>query len=73
VNETKMNGVSEYCEEMAVRLAITDNGRWVVRALNEGGYNSTEVDLFELLEWLRCNRPDLLTPNDSFKRGSAEG
>jgi hypothetical protein len=35
------------------------NGRPVVRALNSGGYDSTEVDLAELMEWVKTNYPDL--------------
>ena len=67
-------GVHEYCEEYDVVLTQTNGlyagrnaetsarhgyGRWVVRALNEAGYNSTEVDVLELLVWLKVNRPDL--------------
>lgn len=71
---TIMEGVREYSEEMEVRLEATEgmykygvpdeeregHGRLVIRAWNEGGYNSTQVDLLELLQWLRENRPDLL-------------
>lgn len=50
-----MEGVREYCEEMDVKLRTSDNGRLVIVALNEGGHNSTEVDLLDLLEWLKTN------------------
>jgi hypothetical protein len=50
-----MEGVREYCEEMDVKLGKGDNGRLVIVALNEAGYNSTEVDLLDLLEWLKVN------------------
>jgi hypothetical protein len=44
-----MNGVTEYNEGMEVSLSETD-GKLVIKALNEAGYNSTEVDLLQLLE-----------------------
>jgi len=54
-------GVTEYCEEMAVSITETpDAERLVVRALNEGGHNSTEVDLLQLIAWLKTNKPELL-------------
>ena len=28
-------------------------GRLVIRAKNEGGFNVTEVDLWDLIDWLR--------------------
>lgn len=73
-----MEGVREYGEEMPVELhEHTENEtftwkrikgygtRWVITAHNEAGFNSTSVDLLDLLAWLRKNRPDLLElPND---------
>lgn len=47
-----MEGVREYCEEMEVRL-LKRNGRYVIKARNEGGHNSTEVDLLDLIQWLQ--------------------
>ena len=32
---------------------------WVVKAFNEGGCNSTEVDLMELLRFVRGEMPEL--------------
>jgi hypothetical protein len=55
-----MHGVTEYAEGLDVRLQLEDNGRPIVSAYNEGGFNGTSVDLLELLAWLRANRPDLL-------------
>jgi hypothetical protein len=54
-----MHGVTEYAEGLDVKLRMEDNGRLIVSARNEGGYNGTSVDLLELLVWLRANRPDL--------------
>lgn len=70
----ELDGVTEYCEEMPVEIAETaglyipgiapderpGHGRLVLRARNEGGHNATEVDLLELIAWLKNNRPDLL-------------
>lgn len=63
----KMEGVTEYCEEFPVELVETKRwdppsavGRLVVKAWNEGGGGSTEVDVLELVAWLKRNRPDLL-------------
>ena len=59
--DIEMNEVTEYCEGRTVYLAQEEtNGRTVVRAVNEGGYNCTEVDIVQLLEWLKKNRPDLM-------------
>ncbi len=69
-----MTGVTEYAEGYDVRLIETTGtysigkteqewtgrGRLAIRALNEAGYNCTEVDLLELLAWVKANRPDLL-------------
>jgi len=57
----EMAGVREYCECKRVELGMhEDSGRLVVRAWNEGGSNCTEVDVLELVAWLKQNRPDLL-------------
>jgi hypothetical protein len=68
----QMEGVREYAEDYAVHLVETDGyyvspnaprpgaGRLAVRALNEGGHNCTEVDLLDLIAWLKANRPELL-------------
>ena len=69
---TLMDGVTEYAEGYGVRLVETTGtyvgigqrhegaGRLIVRALNEAGYNCTEIDLLQLLEWVKANRPDLM-------------
>jgi hypothetical protein len=55
----KMEGVTEYSEGMKVGL-IKNKNRYVIQAFNEGGFNDTQVDLFQLLNWLKKNRPDLI-------------
>jgi len=69
---TPMDGVTEYAEGYAVRLVKTSGayvgigkeyqgaGRLVIQALNEAGHNCTEVDLLEVLAWVKANRPDLM-------------
>lgn len=55
----KMHGAREYAEEFPVELDKHE-GRYIVRAFNEGGCDLTEVDLFDLLEWIKKNKPELL-------------
>jgi hypothetical protein len=68
-----MSGVTEYVEGYEVRLVETTGayfsgrdgtrpgrGRLAIMALNEGGHNCTEVDLLEVLAWVKANRPDLM-------------
>jgi hypothetical protein len=66
-------GVREYAESYLVYLnevqiaddKIVDVGgerRFVLEATNEGGHNSTLVDLKDLLLWLHDHRVDLLAP-----------
>lgn len=58
---TLLQDVREYCEGMGVLLGTDeDSGREVIKAVNEGGYNSTHVDLLDLITWLKQNRPELL-------------
>lgn len=69
---TLMDGVTEYTEGYGVRLVETSGayvgigkeregaGRLVIQALNEAGHNCTEVDLLQLLAWVKANRPDLM-------------
>ncbi len=64
----KMEGVMEYCENDPVFLLTREadefyqdgHGRLVISATNEGGYNSTQVDLLQLIQWIKNNRPELL-------------
>ena len=64
----------EYCEGIQVNLVTVDgvyasglpqaewqgHGRLAIQAYNESGYNSTQVDLLDLIKWLRNNYPELL-------------
>lgn len=84
MEETVLEGVQEYCEELPVSLRKTngiynggpDNtrigyGRWVVNALNESGFNSTQIDVIQLLRWLKKNRPDLVEEAFASEEGGA--
>jgi hypothetical protein len=58
---TIAHGVREYYEGFNVEIEKQEgNSRWVVVALNEGGYNSTAVDLIDLINWVSANKPELL-------------
>ena len=66
--------IGEYSEGLTVEIdciTLTDRDstqrghpigsrRWVVRAFNEAGFNQTNVDIVDLVEWLRENKPELL-------------
>lgn len=54
-----MVGVAEYGEELEVSLGY-EKGRPVIVALNESGYCSTFVDLIQVLDWVRVNKPELI-------------
>jgi hypothetical protein len=50
-----MEGVREHSEGLAVELLpYGAEGRLVIRAWNECGNNYTNVDLGDLIEWLRA-------------------
>jgi hypothetical protein len=52
-------GIREYAEEESVYIKEIGE-RTVIVAYNEGGYNSTAVDLVDVIEWVKENRPELL-------------
>lgn len=47
-----LEDVREYSEGMPVSLG-DKNGRPTIIAKNQAGYDATEVDLLDLLEWAR--------------------
>ncbi|MHC1592167.1 MAG: hypothetical protein ACXQS8_08775 [Candidatus Helarchaeales archaeon] len=51
--EIILDGVCEYVEGYPVSIK-NEEGRLVIDATNEGGYNGVEIDLLEFLDWL-CN------------------
>lgn len=55
-----MDGLRELTEGYPVELWRDEkSGRLVVRAKNEGGCNITEIDLFDLINWLRAGPPEV--------------
>lgn len=54
-----MEGVREYSEGMAVEFSSRD-GRPTVVAFNQAGYDATEIDLWDLIAWIKANAPSLL-------------
>lgn len=58
-NEQK-TGIREYAENMEVTIGEIENGRLIIKALNEGGHNCTYVDLLDVIAWVKVNRPELL-------------
>lgn len=50
-----LSSVREHNEGDPVELWLVDNGRMVVRCFNECGNNHTDLDLFELLGWVKSN------------------
>jgi hypothetical protein len=37
-----------------------EDGRMIILAKNEGGYNCTKVDLLDVIEWVKKHMPELL-------------
>ena len=61
-NERATN-IREYADEYPVKITsreVEGKERLVIDALNEGGYNGTEVDLLDVLKWVKENMPELL-------------
>lgn len=52
-------GVREYTEGAPVELWFNEDGRVVIRAWNECHNNYTEVDLFDIVEWMKT-APEIL-------------
>ena len=49
----ELSGVREYSEEMPVAIhKKVENGRLVIVAYNEAGYNFVQIDLEDLKTWL---------------------
>ncbi len=55
-----MKGVSEYGDKDDVFVGIDQrNKTLVITAFNEGGNCRTDVDLLQLLEWVKNNLPEI--------------
>jgi hypothetical protein len=46
-----LNDIREYTEGYPVEIKRHDNGRLIIEALNEGGYNATQVDLLDVINY----------------------
>ncbi len=73
-------GVREHGEGYPVELTrhSVTHGRLSIRARNEGGNNDTFVDLWDLIDWLRCGPESGRTDNGFYlpidgQRVSTEG
>ena len=60
-----MDDVTEYEEGMEVKLVYqkdrhTKKERYMVLANNEAGHCCTRVDLIQLLDWVKINKPELI-------------
>ena len=51
--------IREYGEGYSVEIGRR-NSRDVIRASNEGGFNCTEVDLIDVLKYVKKEMPELL-------------
>ena len=51
--------IREYGDKLPVDI-VEDDGRLLILAENEGGYNHTYVDLVDVIEWVKANKPELL-------------
>jgi hypothetical protein len=86
MKELIMKGVREHSEGMDVLLTETSglyeydtpvekwkgHGRLVIRAFNEAGFNNTQVDLLDIIVWIKTNRPDLLNDNYIYGTGGKQ-
>jgi hypothetical protein len=73
-----MKGVREHGEAAEVELWRLANGRIAIRAYNECGSSSTEIDFIDILQWLETNRArlregDLLPADPSENADSSAG
>jgi hypothetical protein len=55
INMTGVTG-GDYGDVLLVQVGAY----FTVRAFNQGGYDCTDIDLRQLIAWLRVNRPELL-------------
>lgn len=60
--------IREYVEELPIEIKeITEiecggrgEGRVAIYAEDEGGYNGAIIDLLDVIEWVKQNKPELL-------------
>jgi hypothetical protein len=55
-NEKVLSRVREYCEGYPVEFKKNEQGRWIIEAFNEGGYNGVEIDLLDVIRKYESNK-----------------
>ncbi len=70
IDPATLTDIREYGDDFPVTLdwnhmtgadyKRTGERRLCITAVNEGGYNSTAVDLLDLIAWVKKNKPELL-------------
>ena len=62
IPEPRKNNIREYGEGQEVEIDTNEeNGRLTITAFNQCGYDATSVDLLDVLDWVKANKPELLT------------
>lgn len=54
-----MEHVREYSEGLPVDI-LKHKDRPIIVAANEGGYNSVQIDLIDVITWIKLHRPELI-------------
>lgn len=52
--------IREYHEGLPVVIIPTTSDRWVITAMNECGNNWVDIDLIDVVDWVKHNKPELL-------------
>jgi hypothetical protein len=71
LSSPRLTAIREYTEQLPVAISVRESrqlgnrwdagvGRLVIEASNQGGFDGVEVDLLDVIKWVRENRPDLL-------------
>lgn len=47
--------IREYLEEYPIKIFLNEKGRYVIEATNEGGYNSVNIDLLDIINFYEDN------------------
>jgi hypothetical protein len=61
--------IREYTEAYEVEIVdflggnASSSDRLIIRAYNEGHNNVTEVDLLDVIKWVKDNKPELICEN----------
>ena len=53
-----LDGVRQYGDDGPPELWLNEDGRMVVVAFNEGGHCATQLDLYDLVEWVQSGPGD---------------